>query len=263
MNLALAVTLVGVGLTGASAQSLKGESGLIGIKLYDSGLRVISVYGSPDDIQAVSFGGGNVGPTGGGGGLGGGPAGVAPAGGGSTGAADTNFDFSFGNEVLRQGAAGPGGFDVGPPPGAGGSSGPPGFGGDSGTGRGGPGGPGGAAPGGGGAAPGNSGKVVFTRWVYKRAGSRYAFVMDKTNRVIQIEAVGMSNTKVRTSSGLTFGASFGAIIKKHGAPDGYELYGDHLMVRYLVRNKVAFRLSRLGMDKPHVITGIVVAAGKT
>lgn len=235
----------------------------MGIKLYDTGLRLVSIYGSPDDIQAVSFGGGAVGPAGGAGGAGGrgaGPGGVpgAPGGGGKNGPMGMEaFDFSFGTTLLRQGSTGSGDLmmdpNFGKPPGGGGQgvgAGPTGAG-------------GGAGPGLGGGGTGTAEKVVYTRWVYKRAGSQYGFILDKFNRVVQIEAIGLSNPKVRTSTGLGFGSSFASLIKTYGAPDGYELMGDNLVVRYLIRNKVAFRLSRLGPDKPHVVTGVVVAAGKT
>ncbi len=247
---ALAAGLVAIGATGVLAQSLKGESGLVGVKLYDTGVRLVSIYGSPDDIQAVSLGGGAVGPAGGGGGgvgRGAGPgtpsaAGTASGGGSSQDA----FDLTFGDDILRQGNKG--GPDGGGPSFAGA-----------------PGGQESAMAGGGGGGRGGARTAelaIFTRWIYRRGGSRYGFVLDKFNRVVQIEAVGLSNRRVKTSTGIGFGASFATIIKKYGAPDGYELNGEHLMIRYLVRNKVAFRLSRLGQDKPHVVTGIVVAAGK-
>lgn len=255
---ALAAGLVAIGATGALAQSLKGESGLVGVKLYDTGVRLVSIYGSPDDIQAVTLGGGAVGPAGGAAGGGaaagrgagpGGPTAAGTSGGGGGGSSQDAFDLTFGNDLLRQG--GKGGPDGGP------------------TFAGAPGGGGGqeSALGGGGGGGGRGGattasQAIFTRWIYRRGGSRYGFVLDKFNRVVQIEAVGLSNPKVRTSTGIGFGASFASIIKTYGAPDGYELNGENLMIRYLVRNKVAFRLSRLGQDKPHVVTGIVVAAGK-
>lgn len=245
---AFAAGLVAIGATSALAQSLKGESGLVGIKLYDSGVRLVSMYGSPDDIQAVTLGGGAVGPANGGGGPGrgagpGGPSAAGTAAGGGGGAAQDAFDLTFGNDILRQGGKG------GPDGGFAGA----------------PGGQEGELAGGGGGGRGgavSAAGAIFTRWIYRRGGSRYGFVLDKFNRVVQIEAVGLSNPKVRTSTGLGFGSSFASIIKTYGAPDGYELNGDSLMVRYLVRNKVAFRLSRLGQDKPHVVTGVVVAAGK-
>ena len=155
---------------------------------------------------------------------------------------------------------GPGGLGPAAAP-TGGQGGPPG---------GIPGVPGGGGGGGGGGASADGNKVVFTRWVYNRAGSKYGFVLDKFSRVIQIEAVGITNPRVHTARGVAFGSSFAQIIKKYNrnpdgtanTPDGYEISGDTIVVRYLVKNKVAFRLSRLGRDKPQVVTGIAVAAGK-
>lgn len=247
------------------------ENSLVGIKLYDSGLRVIEVYGTPDDIQALNFssgaaGGGSPasgGPTGPGGpGMGGpgGPNGRA-GGGGSSGAASSgaaeifpdpfSLDDTSMNQRMRggprQGMAGGGG--PGMPPGAGGGA---------------PGGPGG--PSGAGVPTGNGGasdRVTFTRWVYNREGSKYAFIIDKAGHVVQIEAIGLDNAKVKTKRGIGFGSTYAAIFKTYSQPDGYEIGGDNLMVKYLVHNNVAFRLSRLGTKKPQVVTGIVVAAGKS
>lgn len=278
------------------------ETGLLGITLYDPGIKVIKKFGSPDQIQGLATSGQAVGGAPGGGGAagrggpagGGAPLGGGKGGGGAAGAeADIDRPSALGNSVIgdpfdlgenvwqNRPPGVPPGNNFGPPgagPGAGapqggrpGSFGPPGA-----SGPGGPGGPagnkgggarGGAAAGGGGAAGFGGGgagtKVIYTRWVYKRDNSRYAFVLDKFNRVVQIEAIGLTNSKVKTKRGLSFGASFGQLIDKHSAPDGYEISGDSLVVRYLVRDHVAFRLSRLAANKPQVVTGIVIAAGKT
>jgi hypothetical protein len=80
--------------------------------------------------------------------------------------------------------------------------------------------------------------------------------------VTQIEAIGSADPKVRTNRGVRYGTQFADIIKKYGAPDGYEISGNTLVLRYLVNNKVAFRMNRLQTDGKHMVTGIVVAAGK-
>lgn len=242
------------------------ENALVGIKLYDTGLRVVSIYGTPDVVEAVGGGGTAIGPGGGapGGGRGGrggpgapggpgfGPAGGPPGSGrgGPAGAPGDAFSNpgDLGNTFLQQVGAGGDATPMGGAPGAGGPG--PGA--------------GAGAPGGGGVGnAGNGGRILFTRWVYNRGGSKYGFVLDKSNRVVQIEAIGLSNGKVKTSRGISFGSTFAQLIKKYNAPDGYEISGENVVVRFLVKNKVAFRLSRLGPNKPQVVTGIVVAAGKT
>lgn len=249
----------------ALAQKPSGaENALVGIKLYDTGLRVVSIYGTPDVVEAVGGGGtaigpGSGGPGGGRGGPGFGPGGPGGApgrpGGGAPGMSPADAFHNpadLGDQFLFQS------MSPAAAPGAGGApSGPPG--------RGGPGAAGGpGAPGGGGVgSAGSGGRILFTRWVYNRGGSKYGFVLDKSNRVVQIEALGLSNGKVKTSRGISFGSTFAQLIKKYNAPDGYEINGENVVVRFLVKNKVAFRLSRLGPNKPQVVTGIVVAAGKT
>ena len=175
------------------------------------------------------------------------PPGMGAPGGGSAGVPTAG---SFGDWVLRQ--AGPPGpsAGMGPMGGPGGGP-PPGFGGRGGM-------AGGPPAAGGGAAE----NATFTRWVYNRMGSRYGFIIDKKGRVVQIEAIGLNNGRVRTSKGVTFGSTFADVIKKYRAPDGYDISGNNVMARYLTRNKVAFRFSKLGPNKPQVVTGIVVAAGK-
>ncbi|MEZ0326233.1 MAG: hypothetical protein ACAH95_10025 [Fimbriimonas sp.] len=228
------------------------ERGLLGINLFDSGVTVVTKFGNPDDIQAVNIGG-----MAGGGGTpgGGGPGGPARGGGaprgGSGGGTGSSSDFSFGDFVFRQGGR-PGGGGFGPPGADGG--GPPGPMGSMGAG-----GSGGAPPAAGGGAAENA---TYTRWVYNRSGSKYGFIINKKGQVVQIEAIGMANSKVRTSKGVTFGNTFAQVIKKYKTPDGYDISGSNVMARYLTRNKVAFRFSRLGEGKPQVVTGIVVAAGK-
>jgi hypothetical protein len=233
------------------------ETGLVGIKLFDSGIKVVSVYGSPDAIEAVTLGGGGAGPGAGPGGGGGrGAPGLSSGGlggGGGAGAAGPPVgyngpgsigSFDFGDSVLdfQKG----GGMVAGPPVDGGGGGG------------------GATMPGGGpgGMGGGNGERVVFTRWVYNRNASKYGFILDKFNHVVQIEAIGMDAGKARTRRGLTFGSTWATMIKKYGAPDGYEIAGDNIVARYLSKDKVAFRFSRLGENKPHVVTGIVVAAGK-
>jgi len=279
-GVALTVGTVMLAATAGAAKS-KAENGLLGIKLYDSGTRVISIYGTPDQIDAVNIGGGAAGsgsPFGGpGGGLGGppgggrgfgGPPGMGGKGGMGPGAASPGLDngpFSFGNSLLAQGLPpGLSGSDAGgggggrPPSGAGmppgmrggppgGFGGPPGMGGGS-----------GAPRGNGGAAE----SATYTRWIYHRNGSQYGFVFDKFNHVVQIEAIGLQNSKVKTSRGIGFGSTFAQIIKNYQAPDGYEISGDNVLVKYLSKAKVAFRLSRLGDKQPQVVTGVVVAAAK-
>lgn len=120
--------------------------------------------------------------------------------------------------------------------------------------------PGGAAPGWGGGQ--QAANVQFTRWVYNRPNSRYSFVLDRFNRVVQIETMGFGDTRPVTSRGVRFGTSFGDIIRRHGAPDAYDLMGDSMIIRYLNRDRVAFRLARVRPNGPFQVVGIVVAAGK-
>jgi hypothetical protein len=116
------------------------------------------------------------------------------------------------------------------------------------------------APGGGGG--GAAVTATFTRWIYNRSGSKYGFVIDNKGRVVQIEAMGITNPRVKTSKGISFGDTFAEVIKKYQTPDGYDISGDTVMARFLTRSKVAFQFSRLAANKPQVVTGIVVAAGK-
>ncbi|HEY3781943.1 MAG TPA: hypothetical protein VGL56_12735 [Fimbriimonadaceae bacterium] len=262
------------------------ETGLVGIRLFDSGMKVLEKYGNPDMILNL----GSVGPTGGGGNNGGAP---TLGGGGGVGARGPGGGGARGGPGGLQGKFGGGARGVGGPsersnssaeysfqddtleraqfPGKGGSGLPP-----SGAGpgarfggggqRGGP--PanfgGGQAPAGG-AAPGNNGTVepaTYTRWVYKHGPSQYAFIIDKLNRVVQIEVVGMGDANVRTNRGITFGATFKQLMHTYGNPDAFEIGGDNLVLRYLAHSHVAFRLNRLQTDKPHEVTAIVVAGGK-
>ncbi|MFZ4507441.1 MAG: hypothetical protein ACOYON_07070 [Fimbriimonas sp.] len=292
-------TLIGIALVpsayGQARSTVKGaEIGLVGIKLYDTGIRLVNVFGNPDEIQPVNVGGGQIGPTGGGAPGGGGRGGFGPGGapslgggggapggggpsigrpGGAGGGQDLNYPIEFGDEMLRWQGGPPPGFQLPPgtgsgpqgfrPPSSGGPGGPTGGGQAGFPGRGGVGpGAGAGAPGVPGVAAGSGAQVNFTRWVYNRNGSKYGFVLDKFNRIVQIEAIGLKNGNVKTAKGLSFGSTFRDVITRYQAPDAYEINGNVIVMRYLSRNKIAFRLSQLGPKKPHVVTGIVVAAAK-
>ena len=206
------------------------ETKLVGVNILDTGLSVIGKFGSPDDVQPLSIGGG------------GGPQ-MAPNDGITPGVFLLGDPFGQGGMMERPPGVDANGF--GPPGNAGGNIGNP------------------NAGAGGGAAGGADDRILFTRWVYNQGASRYAFVMDKFNRVVQIEAIGMSDSKVRTSRGIKFGSTFADVIKAYNAPDAYEITGDNIVVRYLVRDHVAFRLAKLKAKDVHRVTGIVVAAGKS
>jgi hypothetical protein len=254
------------------------ENSLIGVSLYDTGLKIVTKFGTPDDVQAISVGGGG---TAGGGAPGGGGAGTgsvgAPVGasrggggGGGRGGAGTAtpppslFNIPVDDHDPLPGFVGDPFLMRGqlPPPegssNAGGGGPAP-----SAGGRGG----GAGAPtpgaGGGGGGGGSADRVTVTRWTYNMGAKRYAFILDKFNRVVQIEAIGLPNKAVKTHRGATLGSQFSTLIKLYGAPDGYEISGNTIVVRYLVFDRVAFRLQRLKADAPHQVTGIVVAAGKT
>ena len=266
-----ACALTAIAGVAAAQKPSSAERGLIGVNLYDTGAKVVALYGSPDDIQAVTIGGTNNGGAGGSGGAPGfGGPGFGGAGGGRQGgggrgggASSTSADwaapngapFGFGDRLFQKGGMTPSGMG----PGGGGPSGPP-------SGAGGPGFPGGPPPGAGGGAPsgGNTQTEAtkYTRWVYNRGGSKYGFIVDSQGHVVQIEAIGLQNNRVKTRKGIGFGSTFAQIIKTYGNPDGYEVGGDSLLVKYLVNKKVAFRLTRLEAKKPYVVTGIVVSAGK-
>jgi hypothetical protein len=250
--------------TAGAMRSNAAETGLIGIHLYDDGLRIIQKFGSPDEIQALGGGTSNsIGPSGGAGrgpGAVGSDGGRGGANGGGRGGGtqsvgtDINKGIDWGStEFFLQGRGGPpqaGGLNEGGPQ-------PQGVSGAGGGGQ-----AGGGGIGGGGGATGTDARILFTRWVYKRGNSRFGFILDKFNHIIQIEAIGSADSRVYTNRGIRYGSQVKDIITRYGAPDAYEINGDQIVMRYLIKNKVAFRLNRLKTDKPHVVTGIVVAAGK-
>lgn len=258
----------GLRRTAGGTTAVKGgaETGLVGIKLYDTAIDLVRRFGNPDDVQTVGGGGGGaVGPAGGGGQGGGqGAAGGARGGRGGGAAGGSSVAEWMLPPTPPSGFSTIGLFQGGQEPtfaGAGGAPPPQGGGAPTAAGA-----PGAGAPGGGGqgagAAQGQDSRILYTRWVYKRGNSRFGFILNRYGQVIQIEAIGANDSRVVTNKGIRYGAKFADIIKQYGVPDAYEINGNSLVVRYLVKNKVAFRLNRLKDDAPHVVTGIVVAAGK-
>ena len=261
--------------TGEVSYAVRGtgaETGLAGINLYDSGLKVLKLYGNPESIGAITVGGaaagggdGQGGPPGGFGGpaAGGGRGGGRPGGGGGGGPAAPSSASIFPGELTGDAdrwtpvdaRQRPSSFSP-PGGGQGGPSGPP-------AGVGGPGStPDGAAGGGTNTASETS---TFTRWQYTKNGTKLSFVIDKFNRVLQIEAIGLVNRNISTKRGVGFGNTFQTVMNKYAPanePDGYDLAGNNFTIRFLTRSRVAFRLTQLGGKNPHVVTGIVVSAGK-
>jgi hypothetical protein len=105
--------------------------------------------------------------------------------------------------------------------------------------------------------------TTFVRYVYRRgSGGSVNVVLNNHNKVVQIEAIGVSNANVRTSKGVTLGSSMATVMKLYQTPDSYEVGGNYFMVRFLQRHRVAFRLTRENNKQPYRVTGIVVSAGK-
>lgn len=272
ISMVVACSLVGLSAFSQAQKRSGAETGLLGIKLYSTGLTVVQHYGTPDSIEPLSAGSFTA-PSGGGGGGGGVGGGGGPMGGGApmpgmkgkggSGAQapqsdigpDNSGPLDFGNSLLQ--------MKAGPGPGA------QGMGKGNAGGGGGPISPGGGGPGVPGGANGQSGEILFTRWVYNRGSDQYAFVFDKFNRVVQIEAIGLGGGNVHTMRGIRMGSTIGAVIRKYARnPDGssdypsYEINGDVVVLKFLVKNHVAFRFTRLATKHPQVVTGIAVAAGK-
>lgn len=240
-------------MVAATAQVPKGESRLAGIKLYDSGVDVVKRYGSPNDILPISWNvqGGGGGGAGGGGGFasppGGGGGGMSGKMGGPAGSAGGGqYDFTVPPLSANQLGLAP---EIPPPTGGGGDGGRMGGG-------------GGGAVGIGGGSTGTT-ETQYVRWVYRRgAGSSFNVVLNKFNKVVQIESIGVSNPGVRTSKGITLGSNVASVVKAYGNPDGYEVGGDYFMMKFLRTHKVAFRFTRENSTAPYRVTGIVVSAGK-
>jgi len=260
LGVALASGMAVTALAQSGPQARRGtaESSLVGVALYDTALRVVNLYGSPDEIQGLTIGQGGAGGGPGNSATGAGGGGTTAAGGGGQAvtAVEENrpgvgglYGNPFGDqsEFWRQVRPGDGGSEQEAR--SGGAGGRPGAGGPGGTG----------APGGG-ASSGGGGGTQIVRWVYKRGSSRYSFVFDRFSRVVQIEAVGMNDSKPRTRRAISFGSSFSSVIKAYVEPDAYELVGDTVIVRFLANDRVAFRMQRLRPNGTHVVTGIVVAA---
>ncbi|MEW5882978.1 MAG: hypothetical protein AB1725_01990 [Armatimonadota bacterium] len=221
--------------------ALAAESGLMGIKLYDTGVDVVKKFGSPTDIEAITFEGQQTGGGGGGGTGGGGFGGGGGGGGGGNQTAEARLPGQFIVPPLGMNQMGgivpPGRGDAGQPSGGGGGA-------------------------GGGGTTGNI-TTQYVRWIYRRgAGSSINFVLNKFNKVVQIEIIGISNSAARTTKGITLGTSMASVIQKYGDPDGYDIGTDYFMVRFLRSHNVAFRFARENANTPYRCTGIVVSAGQ-
>jgi len=224
------------------AQSkVKAETGLLGIKLYDSGVTIAKKFGSPTDILAVQL---NLQSGTSGGGGGGGFAG-APGGSGGGGGGRPVTPGVWEIPPISMGQMGVVPANAGPP------------------GTGGGGGLKSSDAGGGAGGGGTATQVQYVRWIYRLSPSNSVnFVLNKFNKVVQIEVIGVSNPKAKTSKGIRLGSTLSQVITAYGNPDGYDVGQDYFMVRFLQHHKVAFRFTRESANKPYRVTAIVVSAGK-
>ncbi|HWP31351.1 MAG TPA: hypothetical protein VNK96_06475 [Fimbriimonadales bacterium] len=233
----------GLVLSAPLAQTkVKAETGLLGIKLYDSGITVAKKFGSPTDILAVqlSLQSGAAG-GGGGGGFAGAPGGGGGGGGGGRAVTPGVWEIP----PLSMGQMGVVPANAGPPDAGGG------------------GGLKSSDAGGGAGGGGTATQVQYVRWIYRLSPSNSVnFVLNKFNKVVQIEVIGISNPRAKTSKGIRLGSTLSQVIKAYGNPDGYDVGQDYFMVRFLQHYKVAFRFTRESANKPYRVTAIVVSAGK-
>lgn len=218
------------------AGQVKPEGGLLGIKLYDPAVEVVKRYGSPTEVEAVVLGrergAGGGAPSG----APGQPGFAPPPGGGSgvAGAAFTVPPLSINLQTDRERPV---------VAGAGGGPTPPG--------------------GGGGGGTMGTAQADYVRWIYRRGpASSFNFVFNKHNKVVQIEAIGISNPQARTSQGITLGSSLAEVIRKYREPDGYDVGPDYFVVRFLQRYKVAFRFTREHAKASYRVSSIIVSAGR-
>lgn len=239
-----AAAVVAVGAQAGTQSPPKAESSLVGIALYDTGVDVVKRFGSPTEIEAIVIGeaGGGAGAGGAGGG-----GGFAPPPGGGFGGGGTAERPQVGFQAPPLSIRPQGAMGGMVPPGARSSSG------------------GGGQMGGGAGGGGSTGvtETKLIRWIYRRgAGSSLNFVLNKFNKVVQIEAIGIANSSVKTSRGITLGSNMASVISKYNDPDGYDVGNDYFMIRFLQNYNAAFRFTREHANAPYRVTGIVVAAGK-
>ncbi len=105
-------------------------------------------------------------------------------------------------------------------------------------------------------------EVLYTRWVYKKNSSQYSFILDKQGRVVQIEALGLSDPKAHTRKGVHLGSWMADVVQKYGAPEGYQIAENYVLAQYYQKYQLAFRLSKLEADQPYKVVGILISAGK-
>ncbi len=78
--------------------------------------------------------------------------------------------------------------------------------------------------------------------------------------LFRLKSVRDEDSRVRTRRGVAFGSTFQRVIQAYTAPDSYEINGNTIVVKFLQRERVAFRLQKLSAQGKHVVTGVVVAA---
>lgn len=245
VNTWVRTTILSAAAIVATSAVAQGENRLANIRLYDTGMDVVRKLGSPNEVLAINI---TYTESGGGGGNAGGGGRTSPFA-GPPGGGGGSANFVVPPLSMDQTLGPPKGQDPTPaggpqPMSMGGGGGPR------------------AAGGGGGGSQGAT-DTQFVRWVYRRgAGGSVNVVLNNHNRVVQIEAIGVTNSSIRTSKGVTLGSSMATVMRLYQNPDSYEVGGNYFMMRFLQNHRVAFRFTRENANTPYRVTGIVVSAGK-
>jgi hypothetical protein len=105
--------------------------------------------------------------------------------------------------------------------------------------------------------------VEYVRWVYPKAESRYSFLIEvKSGRVVQIEVIGIADPIAKTSQGIKLGDHFSQVLGRYKTPEQYKFGEKEIVVSYVGKYNVLFRLSKNEENKPHRVVGIAVTSGR-
>ena len=80
-------------------------------------------------------------------------------------------------------------------------------------------------------------------WIYRFSQNRtLEFIIDPEGRVLQITAVGVEWSGLRTAKGVVLGSTYKQVIMAYGFPESHEKSGIELVTRYADSDRVAFTL---------------------
>lgn len=97
-------------------------------------------------------------------------------------------------------------------------------------------------------------------WKYKFPKNKtLEFIINPDGRIMQIAAFGTDWPTLKTSKGIALGVStYKDLLGKYGFPEGQDVSGNNLVMRYVNKHRVIFTLLGMPGKMPYTVVGVTI-----